>query len=168
MVLGRRILSFLVYQATWYVCVQGAGKGRMALGLGLVAALLALNLATASDRRAVLLLALIAGGMGLAVDSGLGLAGVFNFSLAPVWIVALWMAFGSVLPAFLSWLGGRYVLASLIGAVGAPLSYYGGVGLGAVQMPHLIFSLTAIALVWAAVMPLLVRITERVHRPVSL
>jgi hypothetical protein len=100
------------------------------------------------------------------VDSGLGLAGVFNFSLAPAWIVALWMAFGSVLPAFLSWLGGRYVLASLIGAVGAPLSYYGGVGLGAVQMPNLIFSLVAIALVWAAIMPLLVRITERVHRAV--
>lgn len=165
MSLGKRVVSFLAYQAAWVACVQWAGQGQLILGLIAVAALLALNLVFASDRRAVIALALIAGIVGLVVDSGLGLMGVFSFSFAPPWIVALWMAFGSVLPAFLSWLTGRYVWAALLGAVAAPMSYYGGVRLGAVQMPNLLFSLAAIALAWAAIMPLLLRLTERVSRP---
>jgi len=166
MSLGKRVVSFLAYQAAWVACVQWAGEGRLILGLLAVAALMVLNLMLASDRRAVIALALIAGIIGLVVDSGLGLLGVFSFSFAPVWIVALWMAFGSVLPAFLSWLAGRYLWAALLGAVTAPISYYGGVRLGAVEMPNPLFSLAAIALAWAALMPLLLRLAERVSRPV--
>ena len=164
MALGKRLVSFVAYQAAWVACVQWAGQGRLIWGLLAVAALMALNLVLATDRRAVIALALIAGIIGLVVDSGLGLLGVFSFSFAPLWIVALWMAFGSVLPAFLSWLAGRYVWAAFLGAVAAPISYYSGVRLGAVQMPNLLFSLAAIALAWAAVMPLLLRLTERVAR----
>ncbi len=167
MSLGKRVVSFLAYQAAWVACVQWAGQGRLTWGLLAVAALMALNLVLASDRRATIALALIAGIVGLVVDTSLGLLGVFSFSFAPPWIVALWMAFGSILPAFLSWLAGRYVWAAVLGAVAAPISYYGGVRLGAVEMPNPLFSLAAIALAWAAVMPLLLRLTERVARPVA-
>jgi len=167
MSLGKRVVSFLAYQAAWIACVQLAGQGRLTLGLLAVAALMTLNLVLATDRRAVIALSLLAGILGLVVDSSLGLLGVFSFSFAPPWIVALWMAFGSVLPAFLSWLAGRYIIAAILGAVAAPVSYYGGVRLGAVAMPNPIFSLIAIALAWAAIMPLLLRLTERVARPAA-
>jgi hypothetical protein len=164
MSLGRRAVSFLAYQAAWFACVQWAGQGLLSWGLLAVAALMALNLALAADRRSVIALALIAGIIGLVVDSGLGLLGVFSFSIAPAWIVALWMAFGSILPAFLSWLAGRYVWAAVLGAVAAPVSYYGGARLGAVELPNPLFSLIAIAVAWAAIMPLLLRLTERLSR----
>src|SRR5258706_12694582 len=164
MSLGKRTVSFIAYQAAWVACGQWAGEGRLTLGLLAVAALMCLNLVWAADRRAVIALAVIAGIIGLVVDSSLGLMGVFSFSFAPPWIVALWMAFGSILPAFLSWLAGRYVWAAVLGAVAAPISYYGGVRLGAVAMPNPLFSLAIIALAWAAIMPLLLRITERLSR----
>ena len=167
MSLGKRVVSFLAYQAAWFACVQWAGQGRLTSGLLAVAALMVFNLILAVDRRAVIALALFAGIAGLVVDSSLGFLGVFSFSFAPPWIVALWMAFGSILPAFLSWLAGRYVWAALLGAVAAPISYYGGVRMGAVAMPNPIFSLIAIAVAWAAVMPLLLRLTERVARPAA-
>jgi hypothetical protein len=65
--------------------------------------------------------------------------------------------FGTTLRGSLSWLVGRYALAAVLGAVAGPLSYLDGAKLGAVTLhPSRAFSIAALAVGWAVVMPLLV------------
>jgi len=64
------------------------------------------------------------------------------------------MIFATTLNASLGWLAGRYRLAAALGAICGPVSYVAGARLGAIELPaHAGLSLTAIAIVWAGVMP---------------
>jgi hypothetical protein len=55
--------------------------------------------------------------------------------LAPVWIIAMWAGFATLLHVALRWLLPHRWLAALLGAVGGPLAYYAGMRLGAVNFP---------------------------------
>jgi fucose 4-O-acetylase-like acetyltransferase len=74
--------------------------------------------------------------------------------LAPVWIIALWAGFATLLPVSLRWLLGRWRTAALFGAVGGPLAYYAGMKLGAVSFPDPVVALAALAGGWAVLTPL--------------
>jgi membrane protein implicated in regulation of membrane protease activity len=70
----------------------------------------------------------------------------------------------------LYWLAGRPLLAAALGAVGGPLAYFGGVGLGALAFPGgLAWALALIAVEWAIAMPLLLGLNRwagrRFRRP---
>ena len=83
-------------------------------------------------------------------------------TLATPWMVALWPNFATTFHTSLSWLAGRYALAAGLGAVGGPLSYYAGARLGALTLPDApLKSLLIIGLVWAAVLPLLLKAAEK-------
>jgi hypothetical protein len=105
---------------------------------------------------------------GWLIDSGLTHGGVLSFpaggmllGLCPLWMAALWANFAGTLHLCLDWLRGRYWLASVLGACGGPLAYYGGQRLGAMQLgSNAAISLLVIAVEWALVTPALVYLSE--------
>lgn len=99
---------------------------------------------------------------GISIDTLLAGIGFFQFpdsALMPTWLVSLWFCFASTLGYSLSFLHGRTWLASLLGAIGGPLSYFAGARLGAVTLAYGdVMSLAILGLIWAALMPVLLNV----------
>jgi Protein of unknown function (DUF2878) len=167
----RRLVYFAGMQAAWCACVLGAAHDRPLLGPLAVLAFAVLHLTKSRHRwREVTLLA-ATGFVGYVFDSALVLSGVVTFPgpitigwPSPVWMVALWVNLAVTLRSSLDWLSRRYLLAALVGAGSGPPAYLAGVRLGAAQLGGG-WSLLAIAVSWAAAMPLLVWLADRTNAP---
>ncbi|ANH70394.1 hypothetical protein ABE85_09345 [Mitsuaria sp. 7] len=154
--------QFLVFQIAWFACVLGAANGQVGWGLLAVGVVLVLQLSVSAGRRVDL--ALIAGALvlGLVWDTFLLRSGWLVYASpgpvegwAPVWILALWALFASIVRGPLAWLHGRPWLAALLGAISGPASYLGAVRLGAGVFPDTIQALAVLAVGWAVMTPLL-------------
>jgi len=162
------LINAVAFQLGWFACVLGGANQLPWLGT-LVAALIVawhLNQAPRPGREVTLLAAV--GALGALWDSLLVAAGWLEYpsgtllsNTAPHWIVAMWVLFASTLNVSLRWLRGRSVLAMLLGAVAGPLAYYAGAKLGGVVINEPVFVFTALAIGWAAFVPLLVRLSTR-------
>jgi Protein of unknown function (DUF2878) len=83
-------------------------------------------------------------------------------TMLPFWLVVLWVAFAATLNHSLVFLHKRLGLASLLGAVFGPVSYWSGMQLGRLQFPHSTTStMLVLGLVWAILMPALVALALR-------
>jgi hypothetical protein len=163
------IFAFLLLQLGWVACVGGAARGWFWIGPGVVTLLVAAHFAFPAffgadprqwrrDLELIVVLALV----GTAVDSAQGCLGLLRFEgalhpcLAPLWIVALWLHFGTAVRTTFAALRGKPWLSACLGAVGGPLAYAAGVRLGAAELhpqwPWL--SLVVIGGIWAALLPL--------------
>jgi hypothetical protein len=150
------------YQVTWLAAVIGAARGWWWAGPALLAVFAIWQLATSTQRRADLELMLVAAVLGFIVDSALIRCGLLQYTtavpfatLAPVWIVALWISFALTLNHALAYLKSHLLWAALLGAVGAPLAY-----LAASRGWHAILFATSpalvlgvLAVIWAVVTP---------------
>ena len=152
------IANALWLQAGWWVCVLGAQTPWLLL---LVPPGLALHLRLCPDARNEAMALLRAALAGCALDSLLGMLGVFNFATwpLPLWLAVLWLVLASGLRHSLAWTGSPMWRGALLGAVGGPLAYLGGARLADVGLP-LGDMQTALLLmpVWALALPLLVRL----------
>jgi hypothetical protein len=81
--------------------------------------------------------------------------------ITPLWMVALWAAFATTLNVSLRALRPHYLLSAILAAVGAPLAYYAGAKLGALQWVDEAPALLLIALGWALLTPLLMKSAQR-------
>ena len=164
----KQALNFILFSVGWTACVAGAGQGFAWLGPVLLLPLLGIQYALTPDlRREWRFLALLAV-LGIVLDSLFALSGMLQYQpfpwgppLAPLWIGALWVMFGTTLGRSLSWLAERPALAALLGLLGGPISYFAGQRLGAVSFgvsPALALSLVGIA--WAIAMPALYRVRD--------
>jgi hypothetical protein len=110
--------------------------------------------------------------IGLSIDTGMILAGVYEpvrefmpWPLAPVWIIALWVLFAGTFNLSLQQIHGRPLLACLLGAVAAPLSYAAGGRMGAAIMnPSFLKSYVAFGVVWGAAVPALFALSSALLR----
>ena len=162
------LLNALAFQLGWFACVLGGAYELPWLGT-LTAALIVswhLNQAQRPAKEFTLLAAV--GALGAVWDSLLVAAGWLSYpsgtlmpSTAPHWIVAMWVLFASTLNVSLRWLRGRWVIAALLGATAGPLAYYAGAGLGGVVINKPLHAYAALALGWAAFMPLLSILSRR-------
>lgn len=162
-------LNFLIYYAGWFACILGPAWGYPWTGTALALVLIGVHLALVRRRRDELALMLWAAGIGTAVDTVQIAVGALRFpvgslnpALPPPWLVVLWAQFAATFHFSMSWMKGRPVIAALFGAVGGPLAFLAGWRLGVVELqPSLWGSLASLALAWAGVMPLLMRIAAR-------
>jgi len=160
---------FLLSQLGWFACILGAAGGHLWLGPAVVGCVSACFVWAAHHRvRAVLRLSAVAL-VGLLTDSCLIAAGALVFPEAvqllpalpgpPLWMVALWVGFGTTLGGLLRGLRRRPLVAAAVGAVFGALGYRAGVALGAASLGTSGgVSLAAISVAWAWVLPLLLRI----------
>ncbi|MEO1369786.1 MAG: DUF2878 domain-containing protein [Acidobacteriota bacterium] len=157
----QTVVVFTVLQVGWFSCVLGAAWGVAWLGPAVVAVLVALHLLYSwSWRRDLALMAgLCAVGVvfeTLLVRSGwIVYEGTVLTGWAPPWIVALWVHFGTMRHALLRMVYGRPAVGALVGAIGGPLAYAGGVALGAASFsPPEWRAPVALGVAWALVIPL--------------
>ncbi|MEN0105296.1 MAG: DUF2878 domain-containing protein [Pseudomonas sp.] len=102
--------------------------------------------------------------LGSVCDSLLMHAGVFAFAeprlVIPLWLVLMWTLLATTLRHCLAWTATPWWLASVLGAVAAPLSYYAGARLAGVGLPLGVWpTLLILAVLWAALFPLLQRLS---------
>lgn len=162
--------NVLGFQAVWLASVAGAGSGRAWVG-PLAAALFAVFvLAWGGRRRDDLRLLAIALPVGLALDSAFAASGWLVYveswpweGVAPVWIASLWVGFTLTLNHSMARLRQLPWAAAALGLVGGPLAYWTAAGaFEAVSFgasPAVV--LAALAVGWAAVLPLLFALDNR-------
>ena len=159
-------------QAAWFATAYGAANNAPAIGI--TACLLALAVSTflSDTRRAVFQLAIVLGLYGFAAETLMAATGSIRYGapspftgVAPLWIVALWMAFaGMIKPAF-GWLINRPAATALLGATMAPLSYVAASKLGALQFTEPLYvPILLLSLIWAIALPGAVYLAERLAR----
>lgn len=98
--------------------------------------------------------------LGFLLDTLLMYLGVFEFAypsvLPPIWLAALWCCFAATLNQGLSWLSNKLFIAAVIGGVAGPLSYLGGMQMGAVSFGQpLWLSIGLLMLMWSLLLPTL-------------
>lgn len=168
---GWRIAFNVVgFQAVWLACIAGAGAGVGWLGPVAAAAFAAATLAWGGRAADDLRMLAVALPLGLALDTAFAASGWLVYasawpwaSVAPAWILALWVGFALTLHHSMAFLRDRPGLAAAFGAVGGPLAYWTAAGafdavsFGAPPAT----TLAALALAWGAVMPLLFLLDRR-------
>lgn len=166
--MNRTLINFAAFQAGWFSCVLGAANGVPWLGLLTVILIVALHIRTADQPANELRLLALCVVIGLACDSLLVASdwvrypnGMLFSNIAPYWILAMWALFSTTLNYSMGWLKSSLVLASVMGAVFGPLSYLAGQRLGAIELLEPLYSVLALALIWATVMPTLVYVTTQ-------
>ncbi len=149
-------VNFAAFQLAWLVAVWGASVGLWWFGPVAVAAWVSAYSIWRKCARVEAPLWLGAGLLGAMTDSLLVWSGAMAFpeSAGPgfpttPWMVALWINFAAALRHCMGWLCGRFVLATVFGAIGGPLAYLAGSKFGALE----IYSLPAIVVAWLLVMP---------------
>lgn len=158
--------NLLGYQATWFLAVAGAGRGAWWPGVAAALAYSGWQLASAPNREGALRALALALLAGIVVDGLLARSGALHFAAAspafpagaaPLWILGLWLAFAMTLTRSLAFLQCRPGLASVFGALGAPLAYLGAArGWQAVELASPAWQvLLALSAAWAVVLPLL-------------
>lgn len=161
------LVNFVAFQFGWFACVLGAAHGLPWIGTGVALVIVAWHLTRAAQPGAELVLVLIAAGIGAVWDSALSALGWIRYpngvlieGAAPHWIVAMWMLFATTLNVSLAWLRRNLPLAAVFGALGGPLAYLGGAKLGALTFAAQDAALVALALGWAVLTPLLLRLAR--------
>ncbi len=164
----RVLINFVLFQIGWFACVLGAARQMPWLGVATVIAIVIWHLMQARQAKKevqLLLIALVIGGVfdQIMLNHQLITYQAHGWAdyLVPVWILALWAEFVTVLNVSLRWMRGRRLIAVLFGAIGGPLAYMGAEKLGAVTLNHLPVSYIALSLGWAILTPLLLKLSEK-------
>jgi hypothetical protein len=153
--------NLLGYQLVWFLSVSAAGAGLSWPALAATALFALWQLATSATRRDDLRLIGIGLGFGVLLDGLMARLNLLHYAAAswalppagaPLWILALWVAFALTLNHSLRWLRGRMLCAALLGLLGGPLAYLAAARIaGALTFVAPAWhALTALALGWAA------------------
>ncbi|MEO8459252.1 MAG: DUF2878 domain-containing protein [Dokdonella sp.] len=159
----NNLLNFAGFQLVWFASVLGAARGMWWLGPICVVVFASLQLLASPVRRNDMLLIALAIAAGGVWDSLMASTELLRYAapipssqLAPVWILGLWANLALTLNHSLRWLRPHPWRAALFGAIGAPLSYLGGMRLGALAIAEPVaITLTVLALGWFVLTPLL-------------
>ena len=167
---GGHVTNLLAFGIGWFACVVGAANGTPSYGIAVAAMLLALNILVAEDSIRETRVVATVGAIGFVIDTVLAFLGVFVLDprtsnpswLCPIWLVAIWMLFGSMLTASLAWLATRSAIASIVGAIVGSTNYFAAAKMGALAIPgRAAPRLAILAIVWAVVLPTLLRFANR-------
>ena len=164
------LINVVVFKAVWIACVWGAAHGLPWLGPVAAAACLALHLWLAPNPRPEVVLAVFCGGLGVIGEGALIASGLVSFAgtseafplLPPPWLIAMWVAFSTLMNVSFRWLRGRAWLSILLGATLGPLAYHGGANMGGMSFHDPEWQgLVAVAILWGVAMPVLVVASQR-------
>jgi len=159
------ITNIILFQLGWFACVLGGAHGQALLGSLLAVVIILFHCYRAADTLSEIRLLGLALIVGLIFESIITWQGLARYNhgqlfdvMAPHWMILMWPLFATTLNLSMRWLKNLApVLIALFGAAFAPLAYYAGYKLGAVEYDHLTLSLSIIAITWAALLPALVR-----------
>ncbi|WP_297834128.1 DUF2878 domain-containing protein [Pseudomonas sp.] len=159
----KQLINALLFQIGWFACVLGGNSFWLLIAVGV----LAIHLLWISSWQAEGLLLISVALIGTTVDSLLLNCGVFSFDaggpLIPLWLVMLWAVLATTLNHCLDWTAKPWWRASVLGAVGGPMSYYAGSKMAGVHLPLGLWpSMVLLGVVWAGLFTLLQGLAKRV------
>ena len=162
------LINITAFKLGWLSSVVGGAQQIPWLGPLVVFIAVAIHLARAERPSSEFMLIVSCGLIGAVFDSALVAAGWVTFpsgmvsdSMAPYWIVTMWMLFGTTINLSMRWLRGRTLLAAAFGFIGGPLAYVAGHKIGGIEFVDQTAALAMLAIGWAAIMPLLMHLGER-------
>ena len=166
----NNLINLALFQGVWFITVIGAAQGNTWYGIAGLSCFICIHYFVAHTVKADFLLATAAILLGLIIETTLIQTGALNYThsitspqLAPLWMLILWANLALTLNGCLRWLQGRYVLAAILGAAGGPLTYFGGMKLGAATSTlPLVTTLGVIAIIYAFITPLLLLIAKQI------
>jgi hypothetical protein len=165
----QQLTNLALFKLGWLACVLFAVAGQPVWSAASVAAVAVLHLLSVpiATKEAILLAA--AAVIGLAWESALVATGMVTYpaaagasSMAPYWIVAMWVLFATTINHGLRWIKKSWAIAMAAGAVGGPLAFYSGAAMGAVEFGNTPLALAVIGAGWAVLLPLLVLISDTI------
>lgn len=161
-----KVVNFAWFQAIWWLVILFQNDAVLPV-IGLIMLWVIISPKRIEDIKLMSAVFLL----GTVVDAILTLSGLFIFEKSqvligfwpiPIWLSLLWAAFAGTVYHSLTAFNGRLVLASIAGAVFAPLSYIAGAKFGAVELgASIVLSYIFIALVWSLVFPLCFYLSNR-------
>lgn len=163
------IKNLVLFKLGWVACVMFAAAGQPLLATASVAFVTVIHLVSVplAVKEAMLLAA--AALIGLAWESFLVFTGLLQYpghaasgTLAPYWIVAMWVLFATTINYGLRWTKKSWAVAFIAGLVGGPMAFYGGASLGAVEFSHTLLALAVIGVGWAVLLPALTWIADTI------
>ncbi len=126
-----KVLNALGYQTVWFATLYSASKGYF--WLGFLASVLFSSLMLCFGGRVkqdsrIVLIGLV---LGISIDSLFAASGWIQYALpwsmltiAPLWIIALWLSFSFTLNHSMGFLRNNYYVAAAFGFFGGPLAYW--------------------------------------------
>ncbi|WDU61577.1 DUF2878 domain-containing protein [Pseudomonas poae] len=152
----KTLANAVLFQCGWFACVLGGDSRWLLVGLAVLAVHLLWISGGSKEGQVILAVTLL----GTVVDTLLRTFGVFHFTMPgpviPVWLILLWALLATTLRHCLAWSAEPWWRASLLGALGGPLSYYAGSQLAGVSFGYgTTPTLIGLALLWALLFPLL-------------
>ncbi|MEA9978099.1 MULTISPECIES: DUF2878 domain-containing protein [unclassified Pseudomonas] len=157
----KRLANALLFQIGWFACVLGGNS----LWLLLAGVVLAMHLLWISSWRTEGPLVVSVALIGTLIDSLLLKSGVFSFAseglLIPLWLMVLWAVLATTLNHCLDWTATPWWRASVLGAIGGPMSYYAGSKMAGVYLPLGLWpSMLLLGIIWAVLFPLLQKLAK--------
>ena len=158
----KTLVNAALLQCGWFACVMGGNGPWLLVGLAALGVHLLWTTTVSQEGQALLAVTLL----GTLIDTLLRTFGVFHFSqpgpLIPFWLILLWALLATTLGHCLAWSARPWWRASLLGAIGGPLSYYAGSQLAGVSFGYgTTPSLIGLALLWALLFPMLHRLVRQ-------
>jgi hypothetical protein len=162
------LINITAFKLGWLSSVFGGAQHLPWLGPLAVFIAIAIHLARAERPSSEFMLIMSCGLIGAVFDSALVAAGWVTFpsgmiseSMAPYWIITMWMLFGTTINLSMRWMRGRPLLAAAFGFVGGPMAYFGGHKIGGIEFVDQTAALAMLAVGWAVIMPVLMHLGER-------
>lgn len=149
------------YQLTWVATVVGAAHDKANLGAVFGFLMVALHFKKSHHSLVeykTVFTTLIIGGLWeivLVREGWVVYEATSPVTIAPIWILILWAAFGTTLNGCLAWFKNHLGWSVLFGAIGGPLAWSGGSALGALRVPDPLLGYGVLSVGWAVIMPLL-------------
>lgn len=127
----NNLINFVLFQVTWGAAVWGAAQGYWWLGPVAVIVFAAVELLRSPDSTRELKLIAIVLVLGFAIDTAYIQLGLLEYaspvpwtSVAPVWILALWVGFTLTMNRSLKTFRDKPVVGALFGLIGGPFAYW--------------------------------------------
>jgi len=163
-----KLINYVLFQALWAITIYGVTIGNNWLAPASLLAVMSIHYSFSATFKADLLLAFLAMLVGLTVETALVQFQILDYAqplpfkqIAPLWTLILWANFALTMNGCLQWLQGRYFSAAILGALGAPLSYFAGIELNAATTGvALVMMLTAVAAIYAVITPTLLLLAK--------
>jgi len=162
------IINFLMFHTCWLATAFGAAHDVPWLGPAFVVPAIALHLFLIKQSVRELILLLIVALLGYGHDTIHFIFGNLDFHshlvfgyLPPVWLFFQWLIFATLLRISLAWMKDRWMITSVVGAVGGPLAYWAASELDSLLLPgYPLFDLGFMMISWAILMPFVVWIAH--------
>ena len=161
--------NLILFKLGWVACILFAAAGMPLMSLLSVAIVAAVHLARVAVPAKEAFFLLCAAAIGLVWESIVVNTGLLQYIgvsesawLAPSWIIAMWVLFGTTINHGLSWLKRHWAFPVTFGLIGGPMAFYAGSKMGAVEFGNTLAALGLLGFGWALLLPLACLISDAI------